>query len=71
MYPSNDPINPSHYKATVPGVECIDVTKHFDFLAGNALKYIWRHEHKGKPIEDLKKAIWYIQKKIDLLEEKV
>ena len=24
--------------------------------------YIWRHEHKGKPIEDLDKAIWFLNK---------
>ena len=26
------------------------------YLQGSAIKYIWRHEHKGKPIEDLDKA---------------
>ncbi len=32
------------------------------YLQGSAIKYIWRHEHKGKPIEDLDKAIWFLNK---------
>lgn len=54
---------PSHY--THLPVECIDVTEHFNFCMGNALKYIWRADHKGKPIEDLKKAVWYLQREIE------
>lgn len=42
-------------------VECIDITRHFDFNLGNAIKYIWRSDFKGKPREDLEKAIWYLQ----------
>jgi len=64
----SDNINPSHYKKHPSGVECIQVTEHMDFLTGNAIKYIWRHEEKGNPIEDLKKAIWYIERKIAMLE---
>jgi hypothetical protein len=65
-----DNINPSHYKKHPSGVECIDITKYMDFLTGNAIKYIWRHADKGKPIEDLKKAIWYLEEKIKMLEGK-
>ena len=32
------------------------------YLQGSAIKYIWRHEHKGKPLEDLDKAIWFLNK---------
>jgi hypothetical protein len=32
---------------------------------GNAVKYVARAEHKGKKIEDLQKAIWYLQREID------
>lgn len=67
--PEYDHINPPHYKDRVPGIECIDVTKHFSFLRGNAIKYLWRAGLKGDPIEDLKKAIWYIQSEIDHLEQ--
>lgn len=53
---------PSHY--TQLPVECIDVTEHFGFCLGNAIKYIWRADHKGKPVEDLRKAAWYIEREI-------
>lgn len=69
----SDPVNhPSHYKDRVPGIECIEVTQHFDFLRGNAIKYLWRAGLKGddtKTVEDLKKAIWYVQREIDSLLE--
>jgi hypothetical protein len=58
--------NPPHYNQ-VPGVECIDVTKHFSFLRGNAIKYLWRAGHKGDIRQDLEKAIFYIRKELDEL----
>jgi hypothetical protein len=62
--PQSDPVNlPSHY--TKLPVECIDVAEHFNFTLGNALKYIWRADHKGKPIEDLEKAVWYLRRELD------
>ena len=60
--------SPAHYKDRVPGIECIDVTKHFDFLRGNAIKYLWRAGSKDDTIQDLEKAIWYIKKEIDELK---
>lgn len=67
-----DAVNPDHYKSHPSGVECIDITEHYDFCIGNALKYCWRSGKKGGPakeIEDLKKARWYIDRKIALLEK--
>lgn len=59
-----DNINhPPHY--THMPVEAIDITEHFNFCMGNALKYIIRADHKGNPIEDLKKAAWYINREIE------
>lgn len=52
-------INPSHYNK-VPGVECIQVTQHFNFNVGNAIKYLWRANHKGSYEQDLLKAKQYI-----------
>ena len=61
----SDAINPEHYKSHPSGVECIDVTEHMGFNLGNAMKYIWRAGLKhDTPEEDLKKAIWYIQREI-------
>ncbi|MFA5166626.1 MAG: DUF3310 domain-containing protein [Candidatus Paceibacterota bacterium] len=54
--------HPSHYNQ-VPGIECIDVVKHFDFIIGSCIKYLWRAGHKFNTtkLEDLKKAKWYIE----------
>lgn len=57
----------SHYNEHPSGIECIDIVKYENFNIGNALKYIWRRKHKGKEIEDLKKAIYYLECEIDLL----
>ena len=42
-------------------IECIDVTQHMNFNLGNAMKYLWRAEHKGFKEQDLRKAVWYIE----------
>lgn len=57
--------SPQHY--THGKFEVIDVIEDWDlnFRLANAVKYIARHKHKGKPLEDLKKAAWYLQREID------
>jgi hypothetical protein len=65
-----DNINkPKHYNNHPSGIECIEIAKHHDFCIGNAIKYLWRAGLKdgNSEIQDLKKAIWYIQCKIDTL----
>jgi hypothetical protein len=47
------------------GVECIQVTEHMGFCLGNAMKYIWRADEKGRAVEDLEKAKWYLEREID------
>ena len=67
-----DNINhPKHYTSK-SGVECIQVTEQFNFNRGNAIKYIWRAGEKEptKEIEDLKKAVWYIEREIKRIEKK-
>ena len=64
----NDPVNsPSHYVERVPGIECIEVTQHFNFNLGNVIKYVWRSGSKGNAIEDLKKARKYLDFEIKRL----
>lgn len=71
-----DRINPKYYKEHPSGVECIDITRHYCFDIGNAIKYLWRAGLKtengltnvDKEIEDLNKAIWYIQDRIKQLQ---
>lgn len=71
-----DKVNsPKHYTSHPSGIECIEITKHYDFCIGNAIKYLWRaglkkeegYSDKNKEVEDLKKAIWYINEKIKTL----
>lgn len=67
---SSDSVNhPAHYNQG--NIESIDAIRaaltEEEFrghLKGNALKYIWRSNHKGKPDEDIRKAIWYLNKLI-------
>lgn len=51
--------HPKHYTGRGIGYECIDITQHQNFCTGNAIKYLWRYQAKGKPLEDLGKARWY------------
>ena len=76
--PKPDRVNhPSHYTSHPSGVECITITEHYDFCVGNAIKYLWRcglkveegMTPKDKEIEDLKKAVYYINRKIKNLEK--
>ena len=82
---TNEQINhPSHYtwlKDKV-GIEVIDITRHLDFDLGNAIKYILRAGKKPiistenininkAAIQDLNKAIWYINDKIKMLENEI
>lgn len=65
---TNDPTNPNHYRQHPSGVECIEITRHMNFNLGNAMKYLWRAGLKGDRIEDLKKAVWYINDEIKRIE---
>ena len=78
----DDRVNhPSHYTWLKEkcGIEVIDITRHMDFDLGNVVKYVLRQGHKSeegmsdkaKAIEDLKKARWYLDDKIKMLEEKL
>ncbi len=63
-----DPVNaPKHYREHPSGVECIQITEHMNFNLGNAVKYIWRAALKGKQLQDLEKAAWYINREIERL----
>ena len=65
-----------NYYMDESGVECIDVARHKTFNVGNALKYLWRAGRKhedgiddvDKEIEDLQKAVFYLNDEITRLE---
>lgn len=72
----NDSVNhPSYYTSHPSGIECIEITRYYCFSIGNAIKYLWRAglkkemglEDKEKEVEDLRKAIWYINDRIKQL----
>ena len=67
---TDDPVNqPSHYKQG--NRETIEVIKDYmtddefvGYLKGNVIKYVGRFKFKGNPLQDLKKASWYLNKLI-------
>ena len=65
-----DPVNhPQHYTDHPSGIECIRITEHLNFCLGNAMKYLWRAGRKGDPVQDLRKAVWYIEREINRLQQ--
>ena len=68
--------SPPHYNVQgADGIECIDAirasmsNKEFcAYLKGSIMKYLWRHEHKHNPLEDLNKAQWFMNKLRDHVE---
>lgn len=65
-----DPVQkPRHYNSHPSGIECIQVTRHMGFNLGNAMKYVWRADLKNG-VEDLKKAIWYLEDEVKKREVK-
>lgn len=60
-HPSHYTSSPAKCRACGHPIECIDVTEHMGFCLGNATKYVWRCDLKHDAIEDLRKAIQYIE----------
>lgn len=63
--------SPGHYSLNEHGIECIDALEasmsreeYMGYLKGNCIKYLWRYRYKGKPLEDLEKAEWYLRRLI-------
>ena len=66
-----DAVNhPSHY--TQGKIEVIDFIEDqkLGFHEGNVVKYVARAKHKGRELEDLKKARWYLERRIQQMEVK-
>lgn len=57
--------HPRHYN--VGKIEAITVIEdwNLNFNLGNCVKYVARADHKGNAVEDLKKALWYLQRELD------
>ena len=59
--------SPKHYNTG--NIECIEAIEESmssvafkGYLKGNCMKYLWRYDYKGKQVEDLQKAAWYLQR---------
>jgi hypothetical protein len=66
--------HPPHYSSDIKckncgtKIDCIDIIENMPFPKGSAIKYLWRAGKKNDAIEDLKKAIWYINRMIEVLQ---
>ena len=62
--------HPKHYNSDLSGVECIEVARYRNFNVGSALKYLWRCGLKNgnSDIQDLEKAVWYLNDEIKSLK---
>ena len=71
MPKEEDVVNrPHHYNTgSIECIEAIEESMEPDqfkgYLKGNIMKYLWRYDYKGKPVEDLRKARWYLEKLIE------
>lgn len=55
---------PDHYRGHKSGVECIEITEHMPFSAGNSCKYVFRRNDKWNTLEDCRKALWYLKRHV-------
>jgi hypothetical protein len=62
-HPSHYTSHPARCECGKP-IECIQITEHMGFNLGNSIKYLWRADLKGAALEDLNKAIWYVEREI-------
>ena len=65
----NNVTQPGHYTSHPSGVECIDISEHMTANLAAAFQYIWRCELKGKHEEDLRKAIFYLEREINRVKK--
>jgi hypothetical protein len=69
-----DKVNhPKHYTYNWEGNEAIEAYAYIrswrmDYPESNIIKYVTRHPYKGKSLEDLKKARWYLDRLIEEIE---
>lgn len=61
---------PKHYNVGLEPIEAIESWK-LGYNLGNVIKYVARADHKGKRIEDLKKARWYLDREINKNESNI
>ena len=71
---NEDKVNrPKHYNINWKGEQAIETYTYIrswkmDYPESNIIKYVTRHPYKGKSLQDLKKARWYLEKLIQEVE---
>ena len=61
--------HPSHYNQGIETIEYIESWS-MNFNTGNVIKYVTRAGYKNNQLEDLKKAMWYLDREIQRIENK-
>ena len=61
--------HPSHYNQGIETIDYIDSWE-MNFNTGNVIKYVTRAGYKNDQLEDLKKAMWYLDREIQRLKNK-
>ena len=62
--------HPLHYNhGKIEVIDAIDSWR-LGFYEGNIVKYIARSRHKGDRLQDLEKALWYLERLVSLEKEK-
>lgn len=62
-------LDPNQCELLEVGMQVTDLTADTTFCLGNCCKYLWRYHSKGRPLEDLEKARWYLCRVIDYGEK--
>ena len=63
--------HPKHYnQGKIEAIEFIE-DQEFNFNVGNTVKYLCRYRFKGTPIQDLEKALWYLQRELNRMKKNV
>ena len=72
---AEDVVNKPHHYNT-GNIECIEAIEESmssvafkGYLKGNCMKYLWRYDYKGKQVQDLQKAGWYLRKLTEMVTE--
>ena len=60
----SNPVNPPHYKSHPSGVECYEIAEWWPVFISVRTHYLLCVDGKGDPVENIRKAIWHLEKEI-------
>ena len=61
----SDPVHhPKHYNSHPSGIECVEYAELLPGNLSHTCVYVWRHADKGTPVQDLDKALWFLDREI-------